>query len=129
MRQLDLTYRPAHTGHEGWLVLLEALRSAVAHIGQKDVCYELDVAKSTLSEALGEKNDKRWAGEWTCKVLAMLTQRGDDESKRYGRAIVESVVAMMPCFVVAEADDEPTSEEIEHAERVLAKARKRKRAA
>lgn len=129
MHQLDLTYAPAHAGHEGWLVVLEAIRSAVAFLSHKEVCFVLDVSKSTLSEALNERNDKRWAGEWTAKVLRMLTQRGDDESRRLGRAILEAEAAMMPCFVVSDANDEPTPEEIAAAERVLAKVRGRKRAA
>lgn len=125
MRQLALTYKPSHAGHEGWLIMLEALRCAVAHLGQKEVCFELDVAKSTLSEALNEKNDKRWAAEWTCKLLAMLTVRGDSDCARLGLSILDALAAMMPCYVVADANDEPTPAEIAAAESVLAKAKRR----
>jgi hypothetical protein len=125
MLQLDLSYTPSHAGREGWLLALEALRSAVAYLGQKEVCYALDVAKSTLSEALNERNDKRIAGEWICKVAAMLAAKGDDEARRLGRAMYVAMVALMPCFTLADADDVPTAAEIAMAEKVLAKVKRR----
>lgn len=135
MRQLSLAYRPARTGRDSWAGTpgmpgtLDILRAAVDHLGWKEVLFELDIGKSTLSEALGEKNDKRWAGEWTSKVLAMLARRGDEKSREIGRAIFLSLLELMPCFALVDADDEPTDEEIEVAQRVLDKRRRARRRA
>lgn len=135
MRQLSLAYRPARTGREAWAGtpgmpgVLAALREAVDYLGWEKVVFELDVKKSTLSEAVNEKNDKRWAGEWTFRILAMLALKGEEESARIGRAILEAHVSMMPCFALVDADAIPTAEEIELAKRVLEKAGGKKRAA
>ncbi len=129
MRQLPLAYRPSHTGREAWLVMLEALRAAVTHLGSKEVTHEIDVAKSTLSEALNEQNNKRWAGEWTHIVLAMLDGQHTPTCDELAKKILDAQVALSSRFVVADASDEPTPEEISAAERVMAKVRARKRAA
>ncbi len=134
MRQLPLSYEPSTAGRAGWFVTLEALRAAVAHLGTKEVIYELNVQKSTFSEALGEREerkagDARWAAEWTYVVLAMLEKRHTDTCDQLARAILESIAAMSSRFVIADASDEPTPEEIAAAERVLAKAKGRRRAA
>ncbi len=140
MRQLGFIYRPAYTGSEAWRGvdpkekpggLIELLKLAADHLGRKEVTFECDVGKTTLSEAINESNDKRWAGEWICKVLAMLAKRGDDESKRLGGEILASFVGLMPCFALVDADEGMTDAELEAMERAVAreKAKRRKRAA
>jgi hypothetical protein len=101
MSQLGFRYRPAHEGHEIWLQQLETLRAAVAHLEPKNVLFELDISKSTLSEALNEKNDKRWAAEWTHIVKSMLSQRYDELSRELLGKLCEFDIAVTP-FVVSE---------------------------
>jgi hypothetical protein len=78
--QYSLTYAPSYSGHEAWQAQLEVLRAAVIHLTPKEVIDQLDVSKSTLSQALHEQADKRWAAEWTHIVKAMLAQRYDEVS-------------------------------------------------
>lgn len=125
MTQLDLNYDASHVGSMAWQSLLEAFRQAVGHLGQKEVCFKLDVAKSTLSEALNERNDKRVAGEWITKVLAMLSFRGDERSAEIGRAMYSAQISLMPRFVLADADDMPTPAEVAYAKQLIAKAERR----
>ena len=74
MSQLSLAslYQPAHLASEVWAERLEAIRTAVNHLGVKAVAAECDVAPSTLCDALNERDRKRFAGEWIDVVLAML---------------------------------------------------------
>lgn len=108
--QLSLTYRPAHVGAEAWKQQLEMLRAAVSHLGHKDVAYELDVAGSLLSDALAERDRKRWAAEWTLVVLAMLESRRDEVADDLARRILETPTALSP-FVLEERK-ELTAEEL-----------------
>lgn len=93
-QQLDLRYRPATIGREAYLAQLEAIRAAVQHLGHKDVAYELDIAGSYLSDALNERDRKRWASEWTLVVLAMLEQRRDGVADEIARRILEPAAAL-----------------------------------
>lgn len=124
MRQLSL----ACDEKTGWPAVLAALDNAVTHLGLKEVTYKLDVAKSTLCDALHERNDRRWAHEWTCKVLEMLAARRTAASDQFAKAIVDAEAAITVRYVVVE-DEDVTPEEIAAAERVLAIARKRRRSA
>lgn len=99
MGQLALTYRPEYTGHEAWQLQLDILRAAVTHLTPKEVLFELGIAKSTLSEALGEKNDKRWAAEWTHVIKAMLSQRYDEVSIELLQKLCEADVIVTPLTV------------------------------
>jgi hypothetical protein len=99
--QLSLAYRPAHVGREAWLVQLEAIRAAVYHLGHKEVAYELDVAGSYLSDALNERDRKRWAAEWTLVVLAMLEQRRDGVSDALQLRILAASTELSP-YTLAE---------------------------
>lgn len=128
MRQLALGYKPAHVAKSALEDLLAALQQAVLHLGLKEVTYELDVAKSTVSEALSGNSDRRWAHEWTLTVLAMLSARHNETCDRLARNIHDAEAAVSPRFSFVERD-EFSDEEIAAAERVLAAARKRKRAA
>ena len=110
MPQLSLVYRAAHVGAESWKVQLEVIRAAVAHLGHKEVAYELDVAGSYLSDALNERERKRWAAEWTLVVLAMLEADRSPIADDIARALLESSAALSP-FVLEERK-ELTAEEL-----------------
>ncbi len=69
---LNYPYEPAAAAAEVWKRRLEAIRVAVHHLGLKSVAAECDVAPSTMSDALNERDRKRFAGEWIDVVLAML---------------------------------------------------------
>jgi len=132
MRQPSLPYQPSYVGRIAWLAMLEALRAAVAHLGAKEVLFELNITKSVLSEAINEREerkegDKRWANEWTHVVLAMLEQRHNDTCDQLARAILDAQIEVSSRFEVADVSDEPTDEQIANAERVIAAAKKRKR--
>src|SRR5690349_5959486 len=78
MAQQALAFGPAYEGRQAWEAQLELLRAAVNHLVAKEVADQLDTNRSTLSEALNEQRDRRWAGEWTHTVKAMLKARRDD---------------------------------------------------
>lgn len=126
MLQLPFAYKPGDAGRESWLAMLEVIRVAVQYLGPKDVTDELDINKTTLSESLNEQRDRRWAAEWTHVVIAMLDAQhspaGDDLVKR----ILDAQTALSARFVVVDASDEPTPQEVAAAERVLAKVKSRK---
>ena len=56
--QLSLGYSPEHAGREDWRSELDWARSAVDSIGHKHVAYALDIAPSTLTDALKERDGK-----------------------------------------------------------------------
>jgi len=78
MAQQALTFGPGYEGRQAWLAQLELLRAAVGHLVAKEVADQLDTNRSTLSEALNEQRDRKWAAEWTHTVKAMLAARHDD---------------------------------------------------
>ena len=94
--QLRLTYSPCTEGGEAWLAQLEILRAVVAHLSPKEVLFELNINKSTLSEALSESNDKRWAARWTHVVKAMLARRYDETAVDLLQRLCESDLATTP---------------------------------
>jgi len=108
--QLSLVYKPAHAGGEAWQRQLAVLRTIVEHLGRKEVAFELDVNGSTLSDALNERDRKRWAAEWTHVVKAMLSMRHDEISAKLLRELANADVANTP-FVLDESLD-LTAEEI-----------------
>lgn len=93
MSQLAISFDAAWAGREAWQSQLDVLRAAVTHLTPKEVLDTIDVAKSTLSEALHERNDKRWAAEWTHVIKAMLAKRYDDVSRDLLRKLCEFDVA------------------------------------
>lgn len=125
MRQISMSY----DDRTPWARLLAALDNAVTHLGLKEVTFKLNVAKSTICDALHDRNDRRWAQEWTLEVLEMLVDRYSETSNQLARAILDEQAAVTRRFEVVAVDDGPTSEEIAAAERVLTAAKKRKRAA
>lgn len=109
-----------------WERLRFVIDNAVHHLGLKEVVFKLNVAKSTVSDALGDKNDRRWAQEWTLVVLEMLVNQYTETSNQYAKAILDAQAALTRRFEVVALDEGPTDAEIEAAERVLAAAKKRK---
>ncbi len=124
MRQLSMSY----DGKETWSQLLSALDNAVTHLGLKEVVYKLNVAKSTVCDALHDRNDRRWAQEWTLVVLEMLADLYSETGNQLARAILEAQAAATRRFYITD-DDGPTPEEIAAAQRVLDAAKKRRRSA
>lgn len=122
MQQLSLTC----DDRTPWDLLLGTLSDAVYHLGYKDVLFELNVNKSTLSDALRGQNDRHWRQEWTLKVLEMLVNRYSEASNQFAKAILDAQAVVTRRFEVVAIDDAPTDAEIEAAERVLAKAKKRR---
>ncbi|MBA2718908.1 MAG: hypothetical protein H0U52_06675, partial [Chloroflexi bacterium] len=66
--QLALTYDAAHVGGDVWSEELAWLRRAVGVLGHKLVAGELDIAPSTLTDALLERERKSIKGEWIAKI-------------------------------------------------------------
>lgn len=107
--QLALGYPPSYVGGEIWKQRLEVLRSAVHHLGLKEVAFTLDVAGSQLSDSLNERDRKRWAGEWLDVLKAMLLNKRDETSLDLYRQLLELDAANSPFAIVD--DDVPTPEE------------------
>ena len=122
MSQMSLAYED----RTPWDVLLSALDDAVTHLGLKEVTFTLNVAKSTVCDALKDRNDRRWAQEWTLTVLEMLTDRYSETSNQFAKAILDAQAAVTRRFAVVLSEEEPTPEEIAAAERVLAAAKRRR---
>lgn len=108
--QLSISYRPSYTGGEAWQRQLIVLRTAVEHLGRKEVAYELDVSGSFLSDAMNERDRKRWAAEWTHVVLAMLCARHDDVSRNLVRQICEALVGATSLLIDEPIDLTPEEE-------------------
>ena len=126
--QLSLTYSPAYLGGKIFEQRLDVLRSAVNHLGLKEVSFELDVSGSMLSDALNERDRKRWAAEWVDVLKAMLAKRGSDEiATDILRRLCDLDVAGTP-FIVRDEDaltpeDEATWARVESIKRRRARAR------
>lgn len=129
MLQLPFAYKPGDAGRESWLAMLEAVRAAVNYLGPKNVTDEIDINKTTLSEALNEQRDRRWAAEWTHVVIAMLDRQHNAAADELIKRLLDAQVALSTRFIVVDASDEPTASEIEAANRVIAKVKARRRAA
>lgn len=123
MRQMSLP----STDKRPWDVLLLALDNAVTHLGLKEVTFKLNVAKSTLCDALKDRNDRRWAQEWTLTVLEMLVDQYNETSNQLARAILDAQAMVTRRFEIVAVDEGPTDAELEAAERVIAAAKRRRR--
>lgn len=77
--QLALTYDPASEGGSVWVEELAWLRRAVDVLGHKHVAAELDIAPSTLTDALLERERKSIKGEWIAKVRHMCSDSMREE--------------------------------------------------
>lgn len=113
--QLTLGYRPQYLGGEAWQRQLEVLRTAVNHLGRKEVAFELDISGSALSDALNERDHKRWAAEWTHVIKATLAQRRDETSAEILRHLIVTDAALTR-FVVSEPVD-LSADEVAHGYR------------
>lgn len=80
--QLSIAYKPAYEAREIHERRLSVLRTTVEHLGRKEVAFELDISGSQLSDALNERDRKRWAAEWTDVVKQMLANRRADDVAR-----------------------------------------------
>lgn len=109
--------------------LLLVIDNAVTYLGLKEVTFKLNVAKSTLCDAIKNRNDRRWAMEWTVEVLEMLREQYTDTANQYAKSILDLQAAVTRRFEVVAADDEPSDEEIAAAERLLTRAKRRRKKA
>lgn len=124
--QLSLTYDPRTTGHEVWLAQLEAIRAAVNYLGLKEVSFSLDVSGSMLSDALNERDRKRWAAAWTPVVQQMLRRRsGDEIALKLAVAIAEALLLETE-MVLESALADVTDDELAAAAAAIAKLRRKK---
>lgn len=112
-----------------WDALLNAIEDAVNHLGQKEVVFKLNTNKSTLSDALKDRNDRHWRQDWTLAVLEMLVNAYTETANQFAKAILDAQAIVTRRFEVVATDEEPSDAEIEAAQRVLDRARKRKRRA
>lgn len=103
-----------------WQRLLSRLSMAVDFLGLKEVAFKLDVAASTLSGAKQDKNDRRWAQEWTLVVLEMLADRYDETANMIAKAILDEQVAMARRFEIVSIEGKPSPSDFAAAERVSA---------
>lgn len=127
MAQQALTFGPGYEGRQAWLAQLELLRAAVGHLVAKEVADQLDTNRSTLSEALNEQRDRRWAAEWTHTVKAMLAAKHDDPvAADLLRRICQSDTAAAPALAIEMTDEERADVEcfLEALRRKKSRARK-----
>lgn len=68
MSQLSLSYSPEHAATDAWRLRCEWARRAVDTVGHKHVAYSLDVAPSTLTDALRERDGKCLRGDHLAKI-------------------------------------------------------------
>jgi hypothetical protein len=108
--QLSLTYDASYVGRETWAAQLEVIRLAVGHLGLKEVSFALDVSGSMVSDALNERDRKRWAAEWTHVLVAMLVKKNDETALGFVRQLFGA--ALEPTPFTIEDDAELTAEEI-----------------
>lgn len=111
--QLMLVYAPAAEGSQTWSAELDVLREAVALLGLKEVCHEVN--RTLLCDAMAERDRKRWAAEWTHVIIAMLTRRADELAGDVLHALARARMGIAALDVVESL--QLTHEE----ERVLAK--------
>lgn len=123
--QLSLVYDPGYVGRQAWAAQLEILRSAVNHLGLKEVAFALDVSGSMLSDALNERDRKRCGAEWLHVVKAMLNSRPDPIAADLLRKLTEADTSCTPFSVRDE--DEITPEEEMVWQRVDAAKRRKAR--
>jgi hypothetical protein len=125
MSQITLTYGPNYEGKQAWQMQLDVLRSAVAHLVAKEVADQLDISRSTLSDALKSETDRRWAAEWTHTVKAMLAaRRGDDVALDLLRRLCDADV--LTTTLIVSDPIEMTDDEEAAVSRLLEKLRRRK---
>jgi hypothetical protein len=124
MRQMAMVLDEDETP---WALLRLTIDNAVHYLGVKDVVYKLNAAKSTVSDALGDKNDRHWRQEWTLVVLEMLADRYEDTANQFAKSILDAQAAITRRFEVVSMDDAMTDDEVATLERLTAKAKKQKR--
>jgi hypothetical protein len=90
--QLSLGYSPEHQGRETWRLEIDWACRAVAAIGHKDVAFALDIAPSTLTDALHERDRKGVKAEW----LRVIVHMSPDGMRREWLRIVSRPLGFEP---------------------------------
>lgn len=121
---LDTRYAPGAAPTTTWTDELDVLREAVALLGLKDVCHELDANKTLVLDAMHERDRKHWQAEWTHVVIAMLARRADDLAAEVLRALVRARLGIVAAAFEIVAHDALTTEEAETLRRLEAKKRR-----
>ncbi len=124
--QLSLIYSPATEGRKDFLACVEALRSALAYLGLKDVAFELDVGSTYVGDALSERDRKRWACEWTFVIKRMLQKRGDVLALQLLRNIV--LCELVGTELELAGENEISDDEMKAALAAIASVRRAKKA-
>ncbi len=110
-QQLAIAYPADYVGKEAWQRQLDAIRSAVKHLGLKEVAFVLDVSGTHLSDAMNERERKVWHAHWTHTLKAMLAgKHGDESAADLLRAIVEADVAATPFAITLDVVLSPEEE-------------------
>jgi hypothetical protein len=122
MQQLPMAYDDSTP----WTRLRGIVENAVNHLGQKEVTFKLNIAKSTLTDALRDRNDRGLRLEWTLAVLELLRDQYTEIANQHMLAILDALAVVTRRFEVVAINDGPSDAEIEAAERVIAEAKKRK---
>lgn len=118
--QLALSFPAEYVGKLAWERQLEAIRTAVKHLGPKEVAFTLDVAATQLHDALNERDRKHWYAHWTHVLKAMLLAKQDETSAEILRAITEEDVNTAG-FALIESEPISAEEEAAALKRELAK--------
>lgn len=114
MTQLGLSYTPPFDARLDWARVVDAVRAAVNRLGVKEVAHALDVAPSTLCEALAdreEKGRKRLALEWLCTILRMAAD--------IDRLAILEAIAIPVGYVPQRRRVMTPEEEVAHLRRVV----------
>jgi hypothetical protein len=72
--QLAIAFDPVSTGNGDWSDIEEWFKRAVVAIGEKEVCYRLNITASNLSDALDESQRKSIKARWIQIVLRMAPE-------------------------------------------------------
>jgi hypothetical protein len=64
MNQLALEYGARWLTDQQWAALLDVARAVVGDLGLKQVAFDLDVAASSISNALAQRDRHAFRGEW-----------------------------------------------------------------
>ena len=108
--QTSIAYPADYVGKEAWQRQLGLIRSAVTHLGAKEVAYTLDIGATHLSDAIHERERKVWHGHWTHVLKAMLAAKHDDTATELLRAIAEIDLATTPYALTEQVELTPEQE-------------------
>jgi hypothetical protein len=125
---LDSRYAPGAAPTTTWTDELEILCDAVAYLGLKDVCFELNTNKTLLLDAMKERDRKHWQAEWTHVVIAMLARRSDEIAGDLLFSLLRARMGVVaPAYEIVANDELTPSEQAEY-DRLAAKRARAARA-